>query len=196
MKVHPLEIDEAYREGNFNRQRSRPIIVTLTKIATRNEIIQNRNNIKRNPHCKNVWINEVIHDKVKQQRNELHAVHLLAVNNGHQSKHVMDILTIDGLTYSHSTLHKLPEDLTLEKAFSREHNSHIYFNSEHIFLSNFHPCEIELDDAVCSSLEQAYFYIMAKDIGDLKAAKLILDTQQPRVIKQIGACLNVTQKMA
>ena len=194
VKVHPLEIDEAYREGNFNKHRTRPIIVTLTKSSTRNEIIRNRNNIKRNPHCKNVWINEVVHDRVKQQRNELHAIHLLALNNGHQSKHVLDILTIDGLIYCHSTLHKLPNDLTLEKAFSREHNNHIYFNSEHIFMSNFHPCEIELEDVTCSSLEQAYFYIMAKDIGDLRAAKLILETQLPRQIKKIGARLNVTQK--
>ena len=194
IKVHPLEIDEVFREGKFNKRKTRPIIVTLTKTSTRNEILKNRNNIKRNPNCKNVWVNEVVHDKVRQQRNELHAIHLLAQKNGHQSKHVLDIVTIDGIAYSHNTIHKLPADLTLELAFSREYNDQLFFNSEHIFLSNFHPCKIVLEDAICSSLEQAYYYLMAKDIGDLKSAQSILKTQSPRAIKVIGGMLNVSKQ--
>ena len=168
--------------------------MSLTKTSTRNNIIKSRNNIKKNPNCKNIWVNEVVHEKIKQQRNELHAIHLLAVKNGHQSKHVLDIITVDGIVYNHSTIHKLPVDLTLELAFTREINDQIFFNPEHVFLSNFHPCKIVLEDAVCSSLEQAYFYLMAKEIGDLKAAQLILKTQSPREIKKIGSGLNVTQQ--
>ena len=194
VKVHPLEIDEAYRDGKYNKRKTRPIIVTLTKTSTRNDILKNRNNIKKNPNCKNVWVNDVVHDKVRQQRNELHAIHLLAVKNGHQSKHILDIITIDGIVYSHNTIQKLPADLTLELAFTREYNDQIFFNSEHVFLSNFHPCKIVLEDTVCSSLEQAYFYIMAKELGDLKAAQLILKTHAPRAIKKIGSTLNVNQQ--
>ena len=192
--MHPLEIDEAYREGRYNKRKTRPVIVTLTKTSTRDDILKNRNNIKKNPNCKNVWVNEVVHDKINLQRNELHAIHLLAVKNGHQSKHILDIITIDGIVYSHNTIHKLPADLTMEPAFLREYKGQIFFNSENVFLSNFYPCKIVLADAVCSSLEQAYFYIMAKEIGDLKTAQLILKTHSPRKIKKIGSTLNVTQK--
>ena len=155
VKVHPLEIDEVYRDGKYNKRKTRPIFVSLTKTPTRNNIIKSRNNIKKNPNCKNIWVNEVVHEKIKQHRNELHAIHLLAVINGHQSKHVLDIITVDGIVYNHSTIHKLPVDLTLELAFTREINDQIFFNPKHVFLSNFHPCKIVLEDAVCSSLEQA-----------------------------------------
>ena len=194
VRVHPLEIDEIYRDGKFNQRRTRPVIVTFTKISTRDEIIKNCNNIKKKPQCKDIWVNEVVNEHIRQQRNELHALHLLAVKNGHQSKHVMDILTIDGITYNHNTISRLPKDLNLENAYSRDLNDHLFFNSEHVFLSNFHPCDIELEDVTCTSLEQAYFYLMAKEMGNMKAAHLILKTHQPREIKRIGSLLNVTQK--
>ena len=172
----------------------RPIIVSLTKITTRDAILQNRNSIKRNPCCKEIWINEVILEQVRIQRNELHALYLLAVHNGHSSRHYLDTLIVDGISYNHATITRLPKDLTLELAYIREHNDQLYFSSEHVFLSNFHPCSIVLEDATCSSLEQAYFYLMAKEVGDMKAAQLILKTHLPREIKRIGASIVTTRQ--
>ena len=194
VKVHPLEIDQVQREGIFNRRRSRPIVVILTRSTTRMAILRNRNAIKKNPNCHDIWINEVILDQVRVQQNELHAIYLLALNKGHTSRHFFDTLVVDGITYDHATIGKLPKDLTLEFAYSREHNDHLYFNSEHMFLSNFHPCEIVLEDAKCSSLEQAYFYLMAKEVGDIRAAQLILNTHLPRKIKKIGTGIVATKE--
>ena len=190
--VDPKEIDEVYREGIYNKRRSRPIIVTLTKISTRNEILKHRLVIKQNPHCKNIWLNEVVLEQVRVQRNELHALHILAQKKGHDSRHILDVLVIDGITYSHDSIHRLPADLTLEYAYTREYDNAIYFNSEHVFMSNFFPCTITLADATCSSLEQAYFFLMAKDLGNIKVAELILKTQNPRKIKKLGATLIAT----
>ena len=170
VKVHALEIDQIHCEGVYNRRKARPIIVTLTKITTRNAILPNRNAIKRNWHCKEIWINEVVLEQVRIQRNELHALYLLAAHNSHSSRNYLDTLIVDGIAYSHATIEKLPKDLTLELEYSREQNDHLYFSSEHVFLSNFHPCKIALEDVICTSLEQAYFYLMAKEVGDLKAA--------------------------
>ena len=58
----------------------------------------------------------------------------------------------------------------------------------------FHPCEIDLESAKCSSLEQAYFYLMAREVGDVKAAKLLLQTHLPRKIKRIGAAIVTTKE--
>ena len=65
-------------------------------------------------------MNEVVLEQVKGQQNELHALHILAIKNGHVSKHILDTLIIDGITYSHSAIHRLPADITLESAYTRE----------------------------------------------------------------------------
>ena len=192
VKVDSKEIDEVYRDGTFNRRKTRSIIVTLTKASTRNEILKYRQEIKRNPNCKYIWMNEVVLDQVKTQRNELHALHILAIKNGHSSKHILDTLVVDGITYSHGSIHRLPVDISLEAAYTREIDNSIYFNSEHVFLSNFSPCTITLQDVTCSSLEQAYFYTMAKELGNLKIAQMILETHLPREIKKLGAKLVAT----
>ena len=194
VKVHAFEIDHVHREGNFNRRRPRPIVVILTRTSTRLEILRNRNVIKRNPKCRDIWINEVIPEQTRIHRNELHALYLLAITNGHSSRHSLDTLVVDGFSYDHTTIDRLPKDLTLEFAYSREQNDYLYFSSEHMFLSNFHPCEIVLEYAKCSSLEQAYFYLMAKEVGDVKAAQLILQTHLPRKIKRIGATIVATKE--
>ena len=51
VRVEQSEIDEVYRSGRYNKQRIRPIIVTFTRTATRNEVLRNRLAIKRNPRC-------------------------------------------------------------------------------------------------------------------------------------------------
>ena len=168
VSVHPKEIDQVYREGVFSKRRNRPIIATLTKVSTRNELLKNRLVIKQNPNCKDIWINEVVLDQIRVQRNELHALHLLAQNKGHDSRHVQEVLIVDGITYSHESIHRLPATINLEAAYTREYDNAIYFNSEHVFLSNFSPCTIVLADATCSCLEQAYFFLMAKDLGNQK----------------------------
>ena len=58
--VDPKEIDEVYPDGIYNKRRSRPIIVTLTKTSTRKEILKNRLVIEQNTNCKNIWLNEVV----------------------------------------------------------------------------------------------------------------------------------------
>ena len=79
-------------------------------------------------------MNEVVLDQVKTQRNELHALHIHAQKNGHNSRHILDTLIVDGITYSLGSIHLLPADITLEAAYTREIKNSIYFNSEHVFL--------------------------------------------------------------
>ena len=182
--VDPKEIDQVYREGNYSKRHACAIIVTLTKVSTRNELLKNRLVIKQNPNCKDIWLNEVVLDQVRKERNELHTLHLLAMNKGHDSRHIQDVLIVDGITYSHGSIHRLPVGINLEAAYTREYDDAIYFNSEHVFMSNFSPCSITIEDATCSCLEQAYFFLMAKDLGNLKVAQLILNTELPKEIKK------------
>ena len=106
----------------------------------------------------------------------------------------MDTIVVNGITYEHATINKLPQDLTLELAYSREIENLLLFHSEHVFLSNFYPCNIKIEmlDITFGSLEQAYFYLLAKETGNVTKAHLILKTTNPRKIKRIGGSIVAT----
>ena len=186
------ETDIIYREGYFNKRRTRPIVVTFVRKSTRDNVYRARNNIKDNPRCKEVWINEMIADDQKRQRNELKAIYELAILKGYTARYHIDTIVINGITYDHTTISRLPIDLTLEAAFSRETDDYILFHSEHVYLSNFYRCKIVTMNMEFISVEQAYFYILAKETGNHTKAYLIYKTKDPRKIKRIGATITAT----
>ena len=49
---------------------------TVNCYPSRNELLKNRLVIKQNPNCKDIWLNKVVLDQVRVQRNALHALHL------------------------------------------------------------------------------------------------------------------------
>ena len=106
----------------------------------------------------------------------------------------MDTIVVNGITYEHATINKLPQDLTLELAYSREIENLLLFHSEHVFLSNFYSCNIKIEmlDITFGSLEQAYFYLLAKETGNVTKAHLILKTMNPRKIMRIGGSIVAT----
>ena len=186
------ETDQIFREGYFNKRRARPVVVTFTRKSTRDEVYRARLNIKQNPKCQDIWINERISDQQRLQRNELKALHELASLKGYTSRFHTDTIIVNGITYDHASISRLPADLTLELAFTREIDNHILFHSEHIFLSNFFRCKIVVNHEVFTSLEQAYFYILAKETGNYTKAYMILKSEDPRKIKRIGASIIAT----
>ena len=194
IKVPWTETDEIYRDGYYNKRRSRPVKVTFTRKAVRDEVYRARNNTKKNPKCKDIWINELISEEQRQQRNELKALFELALLKGYTARYHMDTIVVNGITYEHATINKLPQDLTLELAYSREIENLLLFHSEHVFLSNFYPCNIKIEmlDITFGSLEQAYFYLLAKETGNVTKAHLILKTTNPRKIKRIGGSIVAT----
>ena len=186
------ETDIIYREGYYNKHRARPIVVTFVGKSTRDEVYRARNNIKENPRCKEVWINEMITDDQKRHRNELKALCELAIQKGYKARYHTNTIVVNGITYDRSTISKLPADITLEAAFSRETDKYILFHSEHVYLSNFYRCKIITMNMEFISVEQAYFYIFAKETGNHTKAYLIYKTKDLRRIKRIGPTITAT----
>ena len=52
IKVPWTETDEIYRDGYYNKRRSRPVIVTFTRKAVRDEVYRARNNTKKKTSAK------------------------------------------------------------------------------------------------------------------------------------------------
>ena len=171
--VDPKEIDQVYCEGNYSKHHTHTIIVAMTKVSTRNVLIKNRLVIKQNPNCKDIWLNEVVLEQVRTQRNELHALHLLALNKGHDSRHVQDVLIVDGITYGQGSIHRLPVGINLEAAYMREYDDAIYFNSEHVFMINTKAALDVAKTMLCSIIDYGNIFLSSINEADLNDLQIL-----------------------
>ena len=97
---------------------------------------------KSNPNCKKVRINERLDDEQKTQRMELGALADRAKEKQREVRVVGDTLIVSDFKYKHSDINKLPDDISLQEAFTHIDRDYIFFNSEHSFLSAFYPAEL------------------------------------------------------
>ena len=141
LNLNRSTVTKVYRLGTINEKnwRPRPIIVEFDSKDTRDQVFRARFNIKNNPNCENVWINERLVDQQKTQRMELRALSDLAKENHREARVVGDVLIVSGIKHKHADIQNLPDDVNLEDAFTRVDGDHIFFNSEHSFLSAFYP---------------------------------------------------------
>ena len=160
-------IRKVYRLGVLNEKnwRPRPIVVEFDTRETRDQVFRARYNIKTNPNCANVWINERLDDEQRTQRMEMRALADLAKEQQREARVVGDTLIVSGIKYKHADIYKLPDDISLEMAFTRTDGEYIFFNSEHSFLSAFYPVDFEYKKQDYQNAEQAHAHRKAKDNG-------------------------------
>ena len=174
IKITQQDIDQVFRVGTQMKHKPRAVLVSFTKQSTRDKIYRARLDIKTNPACKNIWINEALDESQRQERSILRALHELAKEEGLESKTVGEMLIIQGIKYTFATIDKLPPNITLEKAFTRETDDSIYFQSEYSLPSSFAPANITYLGTPYSTLEQGYSHRMAIKSGDNMTAQEIL----------------------
>ena len=185
------DITEVHRLGRYNQHDKRPrsIKATFSTKNTRNQIYINRFDIKKNPACQNVWINESLDEDQKRTRAEVRAIGDLAISQGKEARAVGDTAIISGIKYQHHSFTTLPPELTLEKAFTRELNGKIYFNSEHSPLSSFFPQDIQYDNHKYKNNEQGFQHQRALTLGKTEIADQIKKQPSPRKCKALGKLL-------
>ena len=188
VQLHTTEYTEAYRLGKFNAKEKRPrsIKITLTSRSQRNLIYRNRLTIKLNPACSQIWINECLDELQKRNRAEIRAVVDLATSLGKEARAVAETAIISGIRYDHPVLHTLPKNLSLERAFTREIDNRLYFNSEHSVLSSFFPIDIEYNNKTYKNLEQGYQHTRAEQAKNMEVAQAIMANPDPRNCKAQG----------
>ena len=104
-----------------------------------------------------------------------------------------DTLIVSGIKYKHANIYKLPDDISLEVAFTRTDGDYIFFNSKHSFLSAFYPVDFMYKKQDYQNAEQAHAHQKAKDNGHHDVAKLILKEKDPRKCKQLAKGLSTSQ---
>ena len=194
VNISSPEIDSAYRLGKYTDKASLPrtILVTFIKRATRDEVYRNRMVIKQNPLCKNIWVNENLDSTQRKERAILRTVVDYTKDMGKEARMVGEQVIISGLKYTYEKLQNLPEQISLERVFTRSDDQYVYFQSEFSPHSSFAKVKFIYKGNPHTSAEQAFFYQKAKgnDMPDLE--KSILDTEDPRKCKSMAAVITTT----
>ena len=186
VKTTPQDIDQVFRVGIKSKTKPRAVLVTFTKQSTRDKIYRARQTIKTNPACQYIWINEALDDTQRYERSLLRALSELAREEGLETKAVGDVLIVQGIKYNFATIDKLPHNITLERAYLRETEDSLYFQSEFSWPSSFAPVNIKYLGTPYTTLEQGYTHRMAVKSGDAEVANEILREHRPRRCKALA----------
>ena len=185
--VNHYDIEQTIRIGSFRTQGPpRPILVKFRDYTTKENVMLKRNQIKINPQCKNIWLNNDLIEETKRVRAEMKTLGDLAVNLGHTVILRGNGITIDGISYNENTLDTLPTHLSLERAYIRETPNGLAFHSRHAFMSNFSPAQFEYENISFKCSEQAIQWKRAKVHKQEAIAKEILNTDNPVKMKRLG----------
>ena len=100
-----------------------------------------------------------------------------------------DVLIIDSVRYSVDSLNMLPKELSRRQFSEKVNGTYMAFggiNSDHQPFSNWYPSEFQCKGHTFKSIEQAYQWEKATRANDVRVAKKLLYTTNPRVAKSLG----------
>ena len=92
---------------------------------------------------------------------------------------------MQGIKYNFASIDKLPPNITLKKAYLRETEDSLYFQSEFSWPSSFAPADIKYLGTPYSTIEQGYTHRMAIKSGNVEVANEILQEHRPRRCKAL-----------
>ena len=103
-----------------------------------------------------------------------------------KSKLENDKLVINGTKYTLNDLHKLPEELSANKAAERQNEEYLAFHGEFSPLSNFHPSPFKIGTQKSHCTEQYIQYKKATHFGDSLTANQIIQCVDAFEAKRLG----------
>lgn len=141
------DFDTAYRIGTKSsgkKPRSRPIVVKFFREATRNQISQIRFDLDDEVANRKVYVNEDLPKIINDRRSLMRIVVKSAKEMQIPAKISGNNVTVNSVAYSFKNLDCLPKGLKPEDLMIKDSGGHLYFSSEHAWLSNFYPTSIQL----------------------------------------------------
>lgn len=179
------DIDCAYRLGKKSAK-SRPIVCKFVCEKTRNEVYAIRSELNDDASTTKVYLNEDLPQIINNRRSDFRAIMKLAKAKKIPASYQNNKITVNNVTYTHRNLDCLPTGVRLEDAKTIKVKGGYAFHSEHAWLSNFYPCDFELQGIPFRSAEQAYQYIRALRLNEPQAAELVLRSKTAKLAKQLG----------
>ena len=153
---------------------------------------KDRINIKRNPLCKTIWINENLDSDQRKQRAIMRTIVDFAKDKGKEARLVGDIMIISGLKYEFDRLDHLPEQIELDKVFTHLEDDFVLFQSEYSWCSSFARVDFEYKGRKYTTAEQAFCYEKAVGNDQPDIAEEVLKTTDPRKCKSLVATIKTS----
>ena len=180
--------DFIYRMGQRKQTtgRPRPIFIAFPYIRLKSKVLRNAYKLKNNPERKFTYLSEDITPEQQSKRRDLRCLHAYAKSMGVDSKLRSDTIIVDGISFSHADIGRLPHEITLENAKVIEVEDGYAFQGEHAFLSSLFEIEIEYKDRKHRSAEHAFHHTRADDNGQHDLAEQIRNAKTSREAMTIG----------
>ena len=105
-----------------------------------------------------------------------------------------DSIIVDGTSYSHTEINKLPHEITLENAKVIEVEDGYAFQGKHAFLSSLHEVEIVFKDRKHNSAEHAFHHTRADENGQPDLAEQIRKAKTSRDAMIIGKRIKTSEE--
>ena len=182
-----IVFDACYRQGAYNKNRTRPIVISFLKQADRDFVYASRMSLRKTQDYKHVWINEDLGQMSKKKRNIVRLISRKAQNENIDCRTGKYTIFVGGEKYDGSNMEDLPAPLHPSNVKQVQVDKDlIAYQSEYAPFSNLYPVHIIMGDYNFISLEQAYQYLKAKTLGKLLAATRIYLSRDQIDIKQMG----------
>lgn len=143
------DFDTANRIGtkfHGKKTRSTPIVVKFFRESTRNQISQIRFDLNDALGNNKIYVNDDLPKVVNDRRSLMRIVVKSAKEMNIPAKTAGNKVTVNNLTYSFRNLDCLPKGLKPEDLMMKDIRGHLYFSSEHAWLSNFYLTTITLQE--------------------------------------------------
>ena len=182
-----MELDACYRVGGFNKNRTRPIVITFMRQADRDVVYSKRVELRKTQGYKHVWVNEDLGPVSKKTRNMIRLISKRAQAEGVDCRTGKYSILIDKKRYGENNLNELPPSLhpASIKQVQIDQDT-IAYQSEDAPFSNFYPAPINKGDLDFVCLEQMFQFLRAKTLNRPLAATQIYLSRDPVEMKRIG----------
>ena len=197
--VDSLQIARSHRLGGPpppGQKWVRPIIMRFSYYRDRQVVWNARAKLAKS----NLTLSENFSKDTDFNRRKLYPIYNFAKkSNTYEGKVALfeDTLLVNSVKYSVNNLNSLPPDLHPKHFCSKSNASAYVFGgilSEAHPFSNWYSTPMNFDGQSYANLEQAYMYHKAIENNDMKAARAIKFTVNPRKIKKLGSAIKMPDK--
>lgn len=184
-------LERVHRLGPYRKGFTRPVILRFANYKDKLSSLEMRKPLK-DKH--NILLFEDLPKDLDEKQKQLNPVFkaLKHVQTSGEGDIVRDVklkagqLVLNGDRYNVEDLHKLPEDVSLGRLFTRTKNDVTAFFRSFSKFSNHFKCNFTVDSVEYSSMEKYLMAEKARRFGDTQMLVKIMDSDDPEVIKRHG----------
>ena len=122
-----VEVDICHRVGQFNKHRTRPILISFYGMADRNLVYENRANLAKTKAFARTWINEDLGQVAKRTRNVVRQVAKQAQRTGREFSATKYAVYIDNKKYDETNFKELPDEVSMETMKMQVYGNTLYY---------------------------------------------------------------------